>query len=114
MDDKLADALDFSNYMITLDNQKRLLKEQYNNDIIYYHNGGQFTLTYSLISFCATMTMTGQLSSVLIDDNSTPIHIDHLQEFANNTLTAYTKAGNKYLTEFSKLKNNRTVEGIID
>jgi hypothetical protein len=113
MDDKLTDALNFSNYMITLDNQKRLLKEQYNNDIVYYHNGGQFTLTHSLISFCITMLLTDQLSSVLIDDNSTPIQIDHLQKFANDILSVYTKAGNRYLTEFAKLKNNRTVEGII-
>jgi hypothetical protein len=50
---------------------------------------------------------------VLIDDNSTPIRIDDLPAFSNNILAAYTKASNKYLTEFTKLKNNRTVEGII-
>ena len=29
MDEKLEKALDISNYMITLNNQKRLLKEKY-------------------------------------------------------------------------------------
>jgi len=113
MDDKLKAALDFSNYMITLDNQKRLLKEQYDNDIIYYHNGGQFTLTRELISFCTLLVNTTVNESVLIDDNSTPIHIDNLSKFVNDILAEYTKAGNKYLAGFAKLKNNRTVEGII-
>jgi hypothetical protein len=113
MDDKLTDALNFSNYMITLDNQKRLLKEQYNNDIIHYYNGGQFTLTHALISFCALIAIAGNSESVLIDDNSTPIRIDDLPAFSSNILAVYTKAGNRYLTEFTKLKNNRTVEGII-
>ena len=29
MDERLVSALDFSNYMITLNNQKRILREQY-------------------------------------------------------------------------------------
>jgi hypothetical protein len=113
MDDRLKDALDFSNYMITLSNQKRLLREQYHNDIIYYHNGGEFTLTQSLISFCSLLVTTNLTESVLIDDNSTPIHISDMSAFVNTALAEYTKAGNKYLAGFAKLKTNRTVEGII-
>jgi hypothetical protein len=52
MDDKLKKALDFSNYMITLDNQKRILKEQYQDNLTHYFNGGKFTVTQQLISFC--------------------------------------------------------------
>lgn len=41
MDERLVSALDFSNYMITLNNQKRILREQYQNDVVHYYNGGQ-------------------------------------------------------------------------
>jgi hypothetical protein len=52
MDERLEKALDISNYMVTLNNQKRLLKEQYAENLVFYHNGGQFTITQELISFC--------------------------------------------------------------
>ena len=51
MDQRLEKALDFSNYMVTLNNQKRVLTEQFKQDIIHYYCGGQFTVTQELISF---------------------------------------------------------------
>ena len=38
MDERLSKALDFANYSVTLNNQRRALKEKYLADIIYYHN----------------------------------------------------------------------------
>ena len=55
MDDRLKKALDFSNYMITLDNQKRILKEKYQEDLLYYYGGGTFVATKELITFCYSM-----------------------------------------------------------
>ena len=55
MDDKLKLALDFSNYMITLDNQKRVLQEKYEQDLIYYFNAGRFTVTQGLVSFVQSL-----------------------------------------------------------
>ena len=38
MDEKLSKALDYSNYMVTLNNQKRLLEEKYQQDLLHlYH-----------------------------------------------------------------------------
>ena len=37
MDARLAKALDFSNYMVTLNNQKRLLAEKYQDDLLYFY-----------------------------------------------------------------------------
>ena len=44
MDERLKKALDFSNYMVTLNNQKRVLKEKFFENRIYYYNGGQFSV----------------------------------------------------------------------
>lgn len=114
MDSRLAEALDFSNYMITLNNQKRLLKEQYQNDLIFYHNGGQFTITQGLVSFCQSLVSLEQETSVLVDDNDIPIEIENLKKFTTDIIVHYAKATNKYLLEYNKLKVNRSVEGIID
>ena len=55
MDERLEKALDISNYMVTLNNQTRLLKEQYSENLVYYFNGGQFSITQQLVSFCQSL-----------------------------------------------------------
>jgi hypothetical protein len=114
MDERLTKALDFSNYMVTLSNQKRILKEQYQNNIIHYHNGGQFTVTPGLVSFCQSLLALHQTATILIDDNDLPVEIDDLEKFADQLVSVYWKATNTYMTEYNKLKSNRTVEGIIE
>ena len=51
MDERLEKALEFSNYMLTLNNQKRLLTEKYQEELLYFYNGCQFTVTKELINF---------------------------------------------------------------
>lgn len=114
MDDKLKQALEFSNYMITFDNQKRILKEKYQDDLIYYFNGGRFTATQELVSFCQSLVNLSQTETILVDDNSLPIVVEDLQKFSFEIVNVYTTATNKYLTEYNKLKTNRSVEGIFD
>ena len=41
MDERLEKALDFANYMTTLNNQKRVAKENFMKIMSYYFNGGQ-------------------------------------------------------------------------
>jgi hypothetical protein len=114
MDDRLKAALDFSNYMITLESQKRILKEQYENDLIFFFNGGQFTVSQELISFCQSLLQLKQAETVLVDDNTTPIFVEELEKFTTDIVSTYYKASNKLYTEYNKLKVNRTVEGIIN
>jgi len=113
MDDRLKKALDYSSFMITLTNQKRILLEQYNNDLLYYFNSGQFTVTQQLVSFCQSLLQLKQDETVLIDDNGLPVSIEDLNDFTKNIVNVYFTASNRYLTEYAKLKKNRTVEGII-
>ena len=114
MDERLEKVLDFSNYMITLNNQKRLLKEQYYDNLVYYFNGGQFSVTKDLISFCQSLLALHQTETILVDDSGIPIEIEVLQDFANELVNVYWQSTNKYLTEYNKLKTNRTVESIMD
>ena len=113
MDERLKKALDYSNFMITLTNQKRILLEQYNNDLIYYFNSGQFTVSQQLVSFCQSLLSLKQTETVLVDDSGLPVEIENLEDFTKNILNVYFKASNRYLTEYTKLKKNRTVEGIV-
>ena len=114
MDERLEKALNFSNYMITLNNQKRLIKEKYNEDLVYFFNGCQFTISKELINFCSSMSAAGQDNLVLIDDNGIPTQIEDLNTFHENILDQYFAASNTYFTEYSNLKKNRSVEKLVD
>lgn len=114
MDERLQKALDHSNYMITLNNQKRLLNEQYKENLVYFYNGGQFTVSQELVSFCQSLVNLNQDETILIDDNDLPIAVDNLKNFLSEVVTKYFEASNKYLLEYNKLKKNRTVESVVN
>jgi len=114
MDERLKKALDFSNYMVTFNNQKRLLKETYNQDLLYYHNGAQFTVTRELINFCYTLLSTDNTEVVLVDDNGIPVQITDLDDFHSNIIDVYFTASNEYYNKFMHLKKQRSVPNLVD
>jgi uncharacterized protein (TIGR00661 family) len=114
MDERLKEALDFSNLMITLDNQKRILKEQYQNNLMYYFNGSQFTVTQSLISCHGIITAGGfetpaealYLKKKLL---SIPI-LNHFEQECNGA--AMQKLGVKVIKKIDKNFNQIFTEWI--
>ena len=114
MDERLAKALDFSNYMLTLNNQKRLLAEKFQEDLIHFYNGSQFTITRELITFVSVMVSADQDEVVITDDNDIPCLITDLEDFYANIMNQYATSSNSYHTEYLKLKSNRSVEKLVD
>lgn len=115
MDERLAKALDFSNYMVTLNNQKRVLKEKYREQTVYYYKGGQFTVTKDLITFVNMLVNNGNDEDiVLVDDNETPIMVSDLNDFMSELLDTYFTAVNEYHAEYEKLRKNRSVEKLVE
>lgn len=113
MDQRLSQALEFSNYMVTLSNQKRVLYEKFKTDIIFYQNGATFTVSKELITFLKTLIDTGNDSDiVLVDDNDLPVMIEDLKSFFNSVLDKYFSAANEYYAEYQKLKVKRSVEAL--
>jgi hypothetical protein len=113
MDERLENALKFANYMTLFESQKRILKEKYQNNLLFFYNGSQFTVSQQLISFLASLKTLNQDEIVLVDDNELPVLIEDLEDFTSKILNVYFYATNSYLGEYNKLKKNRTVEGII-
>lgn len=114
MDPKLEKAYEIANYMTTLSAQKHLLKEEYHQSLIFYHNGGAFTASRELINFVKTlMDLRDTTSSVLVDDNSIPVEIENLSTFLETALSTYTFAVNGYFTRYSQLRKSKTVESLM-
>jgi len=114
VDAKVEKAFEIANYMATLTAQKRILKEEYNQSLIFYHNGGMFKATKELITFVKTLTdLTDSNQSVLVDDNQLPVDVADLKAFLTTALSTYQYAVNAYHTAYSALRKNRTVEGLM-
>jgi len=107
MDERLEKALQFSHYMVNLNNQKRVLEETYSQDIIHYFNGAQFTVNKELICFCKIMMLLEQDTVVLVDDNNRPIEIEDLEEFFDEILTIYNEASNEYFVNYTTLVKSK-------
>jgi hypothetical protein len=114
MDERLSKALEFANYSVTLNNQRRALKEKYLADVIYYHNGGCFAVTKELINFVKILIELDKSSAVLIDANSLPIDVADLKKFFDDVVDTHFTAINSYYSKYQKLKNSRTVESLIN
>jgi len=115
MDERLEKALDYSNYMVTLNNQKRVLKEKFREQTIFYYNGGQFTITKDLIMWCVWMCDTdNHVDQVIVDDNETPISVTDVTTFLDDIQDLYFKAVNEYHAEYKKLSSNRSVEKLVE
>lgn len=115
MDERLEKALDFSNYMLTLNNQKRMLSEKYQENLLYFYNGGQFTVTKELINFVRLLVDNhADASAVITDDNDIPSIIENVQEFYDEIIDTYFEASNTYHLEYMKLKKQRSVEKLVE
>tara|TARA_B100000780_G_C21067873_1_gene429517 strand:+ start:88 stop:447 length:360 start_codon:yes stop_codon:yes gene_type:complete len=115
MDERLDKALEFSNYMLTLNNQKRLLTEKYQEELLYFYDGCQFTVTKELINFVKLLLDNEQdENAVLTDDNGIPTIVADVDKFYNSIINVYFVASNTYHSEYIKLKNQRSVEKLVD
>ena len=114
MDERLEKALEFSNYMVTLNNQRAIIQQQFQENLIYYFNGGKFTVTRELLAFVQSLILATNNTSVIIDDNNIPIEISNLDTFCINIHEIYSSASNNYLSEYNNIKKNRSVEGLIN
>lgn len=114
MDERLAKALDFSNYMVTLNNQKRLIREKYEEDLLFFYKGSQFSVSRELITFVGAMLDRDQDSIVLTDDNGIPANVDNVQEFYDSIVDVYFSASNLYYAQYEALKKNRSVEKLVE
>lgn len=114
MDERLEKALGFSNYMVTLNNQKRVIKEKFHEDLLYFIGGCQFTVTKELITFVGLLANRGtDQNAVLTDDNDIPLQIEDLSKFYDDILDVYFTASNSYFAKYEDLKKNRRIETLV-
>lgn len=115
MDERLSKALEFGNYMVTLNNQKKLLKEKFLDQCVYYIDGHRFSVNQQLITYCKTLIdLNNQYNVVIIDDHNQPYRVEDVQKFLEEILHIYQTNLNQYHTDYQKIKSKRSVKDIIN
>lgn len=115
MDDRLKNALDFSNYRMTLAVQRKSLKEKMESKLSYGYNGGIFHIDMNLITFVQMLIDKEKILDVpILDQNQTPILIDNMNKFRDEIFDRYFSVTYEYLEEYEKIKKSRSVEKLVD
>lgn len=114
MDKRLQEALDFSNYRLTLSNQKNNLKQRAEVQKLVNHNNGIFTATVEQMGYIGYLVSSGAEQQVFLDNNETPILVKDLPVFLEKLNSAYTMAMNEFFVENEKLKRQRNVKSLVN
>lgn len=113
MSTRLTNALEFTNYRITLNNQITALKAKTQSLLSYSINGGTFSIDTALLTFCKQMLDQGLTELVLLDNYQNPVKIQ-VAEFYDEISSRYFEVTNDYHAEYEKLKKARQVSKILD
>lgn len=110
IDERLQGALEFSNYLSTLNRQKENAKLRLQNSLTYSKNGGIFAVNTGLISFIYALVSTGKKKSIILDINENAIPVDNLKDFYDAIVDIYYASMNEYMAECQSFKQGRTVK----
>lgn len=112
--ERLAQALDFSNTMKTFNLSKNNLKVKTQNLLSYSTAGGSFIVDQSLISFVHFVVSSGKTEIKILDKNSIPIHIEDTEKFLEEISSLYFEVTNDYYNEYQKLRSSRKIEKVLE
>ena len=113
MDDKLKEALEFSNFRLTLNNQKQNLKQRMQTMLTIGYDGNMFTARLELINFVKQLLDLDVKQYIFLDDNENPVLVKDLLDFHSKLLSSYTEAMNEYYVENEKLKKLRDTKKLV-
>ena len=112
IDERLAQALEASNYRLTLNIQRENSKLKLLTRLVYSEGGGIFKITPDFIAFVFALSQNKK-SGVILDTNDNPIKTESLEDFFENILEVYYEGTNDYLSEFEKFKKLRTTAKVV-
>ena len=108
MDESLSKSLEYSERLRTFNNQLKLLKEKCLENNIYYTEGHQFTIDFSLINYCLTyINIKKTNEAIFLDDYKIPVKITDIKSFHSNVTDQYQRNLNQYFVEYNQLLKDK-------
>jgi hypothetical protein len=108
LDQQLEAALSFAQYQTTLNQQRRLLKEQFETDTVVAHNGGLFKVTQEWLGGFDTTSIW------VLDMNGNPVVVADPENLYQLAAAAYKEALAKYGDAYQQLRRQRSVKTLTD
>ena len=113
MDKRLEQALEYSDYMVTYNNQKRILKQKFLDQNVYYAHGTRFSIDKEFITFINLLLQKQSKDVTIIDNNDNPVQIADFKKFVDEVMDLYTKNVNAYYTSIQQIKK-RDIKDVLD
>ncbi len=114
MDDRLERALDFSNFRLTLHNQKQSVKQRAENMLQVQYGNSLFKADQTLITFVQAMKAEGYTPFVVSDVHDNPVQIEDSEIFLEKLISAYASAMNEYIISHEKIKKARNIKRLVE
>jgi hypothetical protein len=114
MDERLTKALAFSNFTLTVNNQKKTIKTRVAQLRVVHYDGGVFTADHNTISFIKTLIDLGHKKSLVEDNRGTPINASSLSDLLDLLVSAYFNSMNELDAEYEKIKKSRSINKLMD
>lgn len=115
MDERLDKAFAIANYRVTLSNQRRIINEEFEQQLVHYHNGGTFKINSLLLTYTKMMLDLGYTHDVpFLDVNHFPVVIPDVKNFFDTILLTYVTALNVYSAKFAELKSKRKIGDMLE
>jgi hypothetical protein len=115
MDERLEKAFAIANYRSTLSNQRRIINEEFEQQLVHYHNGGTFKIDPTLLTYTKMMLDLGYTHDVpFLDVNNFPVVIPDVKEFFDTILLQYVTSLNTYSAKFAELRSKRKIGDMLE
>lgn len=115
MDERLAKALEFSNYRLTLHNQTENIKNILKDKLTIYENQGKFTANSGTLCYIDLISRLNKTNTcIVVDDDDNPIKIVDLKKFKDKLSQIHLSAYEEYYHEKTKLSRARNMKKLLD
>jgi hypothetical protein len=106
--DNLEQALEFANYQSTINQQRQLLKQRFQDACVLAYNGGLFQLDLAFVAALKTSSF-----EYVLDMNGNPVKIINWEDFTNQADHTYQQATTEYGQAYQELKTKRSVKSLV-
>ena len=113
MDNRLKEALEYSNYRLTLATHKKNIKLRAEAIQLVSDSGGMFRATENLIMWTDYLVNTNTDQYVIVDINDQPVLITDIKSLNAKLVDAHSKCMNLLHAETEKIKRARTVDKVV-
>lgn len=114
MDQRLKEAIEYSNYRLTLATHKKNIRLRAEAIQLVSDSGGMFRASEQLILWLDYLIRNGTDQYVLNDSNDQPILVKDIPSLHKKLADSHAKAMNLLHAENEKIKRARTIEKVVD